>query len=111
MSKELKPCPVCGGYAEIRNVGYEDQRPQCVMSNCRIGSVETFHSSEQATRYWNKLIRLDEKRKAEIAIQMIRECVLYIPASLPKEDIEALEYAESCIAYAYGLDEKAKGWE
>ena len=66
MSEELKACPLCGGHAEIRNVGYEDQRPQCVMSKCRIGTVETFYSSEQATRYWNNLPRIDEQKKAEI---------------------------------------------
>ena len=73
MSEELKPCPLCGGHAEIRNVGYEDQRPQCVMSKCRIGTVETFYSSEQATRYWNNLPRIDEQKKAEIALEMMRD--------------------------------------
>jgi len=73
VSEELKPCPLCGGHAEIRNVGYEDQRPQCVMSKCHIGTVETFYSSEQATRYWNNLPRIDEQKKAEIALEVINK--------------------------------------
>jgi hypothetical protein len=103
VSEELKACPLCGGHSEIRNVGYEDQRPQCVMSKCRIGAVETFYSPEQAMRYWNKLPRLDEKRKAKIALELFNEFDKSVPP--------AKSFKKDWDKFMSWLDEKAKGWE
>ena len=100
MSEELKPCPLCGGHAEIRNVGYEDQRPQCVMSKCRIGTVETFYSSEQATRYWNNLPRIDEQKKAEIVAQMWGEYFCENGSVTPQEPTAK---------FLHWIEQKAKG--
>lgn len=51
MSKALKPCPFCGGQAELRVYSAELQFVQC--SVCLAGST-AFTNSEEAVAAWNK---------------------------------------------------------
>ena len=59
--EELKPCPFCGGEAEVERYGYRNQSHivSCMDCGCRIesGDVEPFWNSS-----WNKRFGIvDEK--------------------------------------------------
>lgn len=54
---ELKPCPFCGGKAEIYDgitFGFQRQyEPRCVKCECAIGLYDT---EEQAAEAWNRRV-------------------------------------------------------
>ena len=64
MSKTvLKPCPFCGGEAEVKEgwaYGYHESRIRC--KKCAISTQPVpFHSKGTATRVWNR--RVEEMDK------------------------------------------------
>ena len=53
---ELKPCPFCGGEAEIYDgiiFGSRQYEPRCVKCECAIGLYDT---EEQAAVAWNRRV-------------------------------------------------------
>lgn len=56
MNKELKPCPFCGGEAEVieQNNGFRIWH-QAFCANCRVSQcVRDYRTIEQAIVAWNK---------------------------------------------------------
>ena len=109
MIRELKPCPVCESknIMSVEGPYDEDGWGFTWIIKCEDCGIKVNKDDKaKAFTIWENLPRLTEECKAKIALKMIRECVLYIPASLPKEDMEALEYTEMCIKYAYGIGEE-----
>ena len=51
MAEKLKPCPFCGGEAELRVYSAELQFVQCTA--CLAGST-AFHTGKEAVTAWNK---------------------------------------------------------
>ena len=51
MNEKLKPCPFCGGEAELRIYSAELQFVQCV--SC-LASSTAFHTGDEAVTAWNK---------------------------------------------------------
>ena len=60
----LKPCPFCGGKAEI--IGYDNGMYQCVCRKCNGTQDNFFDSAEEAAYAWNKR-EIEDKQAAEIA--------------------------------------------
>ena len=59
MSKELKPCPFCGGEAELINIGkvYSKYRVICHTDGCINSAVKVAYlGKEAATAAWNKRV-------------------------------------------------------
>ena len=53
---ELKPCPFCGGEAEIR-VGYNHSYVRCSTPECYV-RTRRYKTAEEAVGLWNR--RVDE---------------------------------------------------
>ena len=60
MTQILKPCPFCGGKAEIRYVqGYSDwktgkQLSYFVLCTQCLTTIDNFHSEKKAAQFWNR---------------------------------------------------------
>ena len=67
MTEELKPCPFCGGEAEVRMFTATLIFVQC--KNCLAGST-AFSTDEEAVTAWNKRWTLSKKLR-----KVIRECL------------------------------------
>ena len=59
---KLKPCPFCGGEAEIIAIDYDDDelwyRPEC--SKCNCGWLENFETPREAITAWNRRVGDEE---------------------------------------------------
>lgn len=97
MSEELKNCPICncaGSVLETEADYYEaDDAIRCC-------NACDFYCSE---KHRNQLPRLDEKRKAEIALELFNEFDKSVPP--------VKNFKNDWDRFMDWLDEKAKGWE
>lgn len=58
MCKELKPCPFCGGKAEIIifSAEYGTVTVGCTNEECDITMGKAFFTDEEAIRHWNRRV-------------------------------------------------------
>lgn len=65
MSKELKPCPFCGGKAEIIifSTKYGTVTVGCINEECDIPMGKAFFSDEEAIQHWNRRANDITKKK------------------------------------------------
>lgn len=58
MSEELKPCPFCGGEAEIIifSAEYGTVTVGCANEECDIAMGKAFFTDEEAIRHWNRRV-------------------------------------------------------
>ena len=54
MSEELKPCPFCGGKAEIIIFNTGTVTVGCTNEECDITMGKAFFTDEEAIRHWNR---------------------------------------------------------
>lgn len=54
MNKELKPCPFCGGEAELVELGIKVWSPRCTQCECRLNQV--YRSEQKAIEAWNRRV-------------------------------------------------------
>lgn len=61
MSKELKPCPFCGGDAEIVKEGHREYKPTYFVG-CKICCIKTYSYIEldRAIDRWNRRVKENE---------------------------------------------------
>jgi len=58
MNEELKPCPFCGGKAEIIifSAEYGTLTVGCTNEECDITMGKAFFSDEEAIQHWNRRV-------------------------------------------------------
>ena len=56
MTKKLKPCPFCGGKAEILTTDSYSGFDYCVMCISCIGNVDWCNTKEEAIEAWNRRV-------------------------------------------------------
>lgn len=72
MNKELKPCPFCGGEAELVELGIKVWSPRCTQCECKLNQV--YRSKQKAVEAWNIRKPMDEiVDKLEKAAKIYRD--------------------------------------
>ena len=54
MNEELKPCPFCGGKAELLKLDVSEYFVHCPNPNCFIGQDLLYRSKKTAIKKWNR---------------------------------------------------------
>ena len=99
MSEELKPCPICELEAILNDWTY-NYKYGIECTNCSISNYG-WVTEEECIDHWNNLPRLDEKRKAEIALELFNEFDKSVPP--------VKNFKNDWDRFMNWLDEKAKG--
>lgn len=101
---ELKPCPFCGGKAELFE-GYRLSHVYCINCNAQTDSLK---STKRAVELWNSRLILDaldvaERKRLKAALDLI----LKIANAYPHDGSACAHIAERALAG----DDAAEEWE
>ena len=100
MTDELKPCPFCGGKAEM--LGEDDGMYQVVCPNCAANIDNYDDEKEVAAKKWNKR-KIEDAQAAEIkrmreALELIAKEKFYFARGEEEEQIRRVcEIAEEAL--------------
>lgn len=83
MSKELKPCPFCGGEAKIIENNHYTDIHSVMCKNC-FSETDRYHTQEEAMAQWNKRKPIKKiveelEEKVELAHKRYVDCPVNSP--------------------------------